>query len=175
MSKAVIALASAFYLICNMPAVSKAEYFSNTSGGKPVDTQQAGAQAFVAISEIMLGLANLELQKDAEAKIRFDNAVATLKEAAEQFQALAETNADVVLESKFPNAAAELTQTMKVDASRIATVGDVLELTSLALITTADVLGNFANDPTSDQYTAVRKSIANMLRAGDLSSKLLQQ
>ena len=174
MSKAVLALAFIFPLVCMMPA-SKAEYFSNLRGENAVDTQKASAQAFVAISELMIGLSQLELQNDAEAKMRFATAIATLKEAAKQFQALAEKNANVILESKFPDAAAQLTQTMGVDANRIATVGDVFVLTYLALMTTADVLENFANEPTSDQYTAVRKSIDKMLRAGDLSSKLLQQ
>jgi hypothetical protein len=158
-----------------MIPASKAEYFSNLHGENAIDTQKASAQAFVAISELMIGLSKLELQNDAEAKMRFGTAIATLKEAAKQFQVLAEKNANVVLESKFPDTAAELTQTMGVDANRIATVGDVFALTYLALMTTADVLENFANEPTSDQYTAVRKSIDKMLRAGDLSSKLLQQ
>jgi hypothetical protein len=174
MSKAVLALAFIFPLVCMMPA-SKAEYFSNWRGENAVDAQKASAQAFVAMSELMIGLSKLELQNDAEAKVRFDAAIATLIEAAKQFQALAEKNANLVLESRFPDAAAQLTQTMGVDASSVATVGDVFALTHLALVTTAEVLGNFANDPTSDQYTAVRKSIDRMLRAGDLSSKLLQQ
>jgi hypothetical protein len=100
--------------------------------------------------------------------------VAKINDAAKGYQDLSEKSATISLDVKFPDALTELAQTMEVSADKIATVGDVLGLTSQALSTTAGVLEEFINDPTPDRYTAVRKSIENLLRTGDLGSKLLQ-
>jgi hypothetical protein len=161
-------------LLCATVSPAPAEYFSNMQETKTAETQQLSSQSLAAIGQSMLAFANLEIGNGAEAKVQLQRAVAIMNEAAKGYQALSEKNATISLEVKFPDALTELAQTMEVSADKIATVGDVLGLTSQALSTTAGVLEEFINDPTPDRYTAVRKSIENLLRTGDLGSKLLQ-
>lgn len=173
MSKALLRSIIGLTIICTLGSPSEAEYFSNMRGNKTVEAQQSSSQALAAIGQLLMGFANLENGNRIEAKIQLETAIAILNEAARGFQALSEKNAKVTLEVKFPDALTELAQTMEVSADKIVTVGDVLALTSQALTTTAGVLQEFVNDPTPDHYTAVRKSVENSLRTGDLGSKLL--
>jgi hypothetical protein len=153
---------------------ARSEYFSNMRGAQIIDSRQASAKAFVSIAQLMTGLTSLELADEPQAKVQLAESIRTMKQAAWEFQALAETNATVPLDVKFPDALTELAQTSEVPAEKIATVGDVLTITSQSLTTGAEVLDKFLNEPTKDNYTALRKSIENILRTGDLSSKLLQ-
>ena len=116
----------------------------------------------------------MELADEAGSKMQLTAAINTTKEAADEFQVLSEKYASQPLDVKFPDALTELAQTSEVSAEKIATVGDVLTLTSQSLTTIAEVLDKFISEPTSDHYTALRKSIENALRTGDLGSKLLQ-
>jgi hypothetical protein len=126
------------------------------------------------MAQLMTGLSTLELAKGEDAKAHLVTAINTMKEAAGEFQTLSEKNANLSLEVKFGDALTELAQTLEVSPEKIATVGDVLALTSQSLATTAGVLDKFVTEPTPDNYTALRKSVENSLRTGDLSSKLLQ-
>lgn len=173
MSKALLRSIIGLTIICALGSPSGAEYFSNMRGNNTVEAQQSSSQALAAIGQLLMGFANLEKGNRIEAKIQLETAIATLNEAARGFQALSERNAKINLEVKFPDALTEFAQTMEVSADKIVTVGDVLALTSQALTTMAGVLQEFVNDPTPDHYTAVRKSVENLLRTGDLGSKLL--
>lgn len=174
MPKALVLFVISFGIISGWGLPSKAEYFSNMGGGKTAEVQQASSKAFAGLAQLMTGLSTLELANDAEAKTHLATAVTTMKAAAGEFQALAEKNANVTLEVKFPDALAELAQTLEVSPEKIATVGDVLALTSQSLATTTGALEKFAIEPSSDHYTTLRKTIEDTLRAGDLSSKLLK-
>jgi hypothetical protein len=164
----------AILITCSTVGPSLAEYFSNMGGAQTVEAQQTSAEAFAGMALLMSGLSALELADEAGAKSQLTAATSTIKEAAGQFQLLSEKYANLPLDVKFPDALTELAQTSEVSAEKIATAGDVLALTSQSLTTTADVLDKFVDDPTTDNYTALRKSIENTLRIGDLSSKLLQ-
>jgi hypothetical protein len=174
MLKAIMAFTISATISCALVTHSQAEYFSNMRGGQTVEAEQASAKAFAAMAQLMTGLSTLELAKGDDAKAHLSTAVNTMREAAGEFQALSETNANISLEVKFGDALTELAQTLEVSPEKIATVGDVLALTSQSLTTAADVLDKFITEPTADNYTALRKSVENTLRAGDLSSKLLQ-
>jgi hypothetical protein len=159
---------------CAAVGPSSAEYFSNMRGAQTVETRQASAKAFTSMAQLMAGLSTLELADEAGSKVQLNTAISTMKAAAGEFQVLAEKHVDLPLDVKFPDALTELAQTSEVSAEKIATVGDVLALTSQSLTTTVGSLDKFINEPTTDNYTALRKSIENTLRTGDLSSKLLQ-
>jgi hypothetical protein len=162
------------FATCLAIGPSAAGYFSNMGGAQTVEAQQTSGKAFAGMALLMSGLSALELSDEAGAKSQLTAATNTIKEAAGEFQLLSEKYANLPLDVKFPDALTELAQTSEVSAEKIATAGDVLALTSQSLTTTADVLDKFVNDPTTDNYTALRKSIENTLRIGDLSSKLLQ-
>jgi hypothetical protein len=164
----------AILITCSAVGPSLAEYFSNMRGVKTIEAQQASAKAFGSMAQIMAGLSTLELADEAGSKMQLTAAINTMKEAAGEFQMLSEKYASQPLDVKFPDALTELAQTSEVSAEKIATVGDVLTLTSQSLTTIAEVLDKFISEPTSDHYTALRKSIENALRTGDLGSKLLQ-
>jgi hypothetical protein len=153
---------------------SAAEYFSSVRGPPTVIAQQTSAKAFAGMALLMSGISALELSDEAGSNSQLDAASNTIKEAAGEFQLLAEEHANLPLDVKFPDALTELAQTSEVSADKIVTAGDVLALTAQSLTTTAEVLDTFVNDSTKDNYTALRKSIENTLRTGDLGSKLLQ-
>ena len=163
-----------FSILCTAVWPARGEYFSNMRGVQIAEARQASAKAFVSIAELMNGLASLELADEAKAKMQLVESITTMNQAAGEFQVLAEKNMTLPLDVKFPDALTELAQTSEVSAEKIATVGDVLALTSQSLTTAAGVLDRFVKEPTTDNYTALRKSIENTLRTGDLGSKLLQ-
>jgi hypothetical protein len=170
MWKVIIALA----MCMSMPAFAKAEYFSNMRGGKGVEAQQASSKAFAGLAQTMTGLSTLELASGADAETHLATAITTINEAAGEFQSLSEKASNVALDIKYPDALAQFAQTLEVSPEKIATVGDVWALTSQSLIRTTKALADFSSDPTADKYTALRISIENALRAGDLGSKLLE-
>jgi hypothetical protein len=153
---------------------TSAEYFSNMRGAQTAEARQASGKAFAGIAQLMAGLFALELADQVGSKVQLDAAINTMKEAAGDFQVLSEKYANVPLDVKFPDALTELAQTSEVSAEKIVTAGDVLAITSQSLANAAGVLDKFVNEPTTDNYTSLRKSIENTLRTGDLSSKLLQ-
>jgi hypothetical protein len=157
-----------------LPTILHAEYFSNLREGKGIEAQQASSKAFAGLAQVMTGLSTLEAASNDDAKTHLTTALTTIGEAASDFQLLAEKHATVALEIRHPDAVVELAQTLEVSADEIATVGDVWALTSQALNRTAKALEAFVGDPTMDKYSALRISIENTLRAGDLSSKLLE-
>jgi hypothetical protein len=170
MWKAVVVIA-----VCLLTSpTARAEYFSNMHGGKGIETQQASSKAFAGLAQLMTGLSALELSSSADAKAHLSTAITTIDGAAAEFQSLSQKYTDVALEVKYPDALAELAQTLEVSPDKIATVGDVWSLTSQSLHTTAKSLEAFASEPTKEKYTALRISVENALRAGDLSSKLLE-
>ena len=171
-----IALRSVLAFVIGYSAVgpTSAEYFSNMRVAQTGQARQASGKAFAAMAQLMAGLSALELADQVGSKVQFDAATNTMKEAAGDFQALSDKYANVPLDVKFPDALTELAQTSEVSAEKIATAGDVLAITSQSLTNAAGVLDKFVNEPTPDNYTALRKSIENTLRTGDLSSKLLQ-
>jgi hypothetical protein len=164
----------AVLISCLAGGPSAAEYFSNMRGAQTVGAQQTSGKAFAGMALLMSGLSALELADEAGAKSQLTAATDTIKEAAGEFQLLSEKHANLPLDVKFPDALTELAQTSEVSAEKIGTAGDVLALTSQSLATMAEVLDKFVTDPTTDNYTALRMSIENTLRTGDLSSKLLQ-
>jgi hypothetical protein len=153
---------------------SAGEYFSSVRGTQTVIAQQTSAKAFAGMALLMSGLSALELSDEAGSKSQLTAATNTIKEAAGEFQLLSEKHANLPLDVKFPDALSELALTSEVNAEKISTAGDVLALTAQSLTTTAEVLDKFVNDSTTDNYTALRKSVENTLRTGDLGSKLLQ-
>jgi hypothetical protein len=174
MLKPVAGILSILLSFCFVPDTSRAEYFSNMRGGKGIEAQQASSKAFAGLAQMMTGLSTLEAASNADAKTHLTTAITTISEAAGDFQSLSEKHASVALEIKHPDALAELAQTLEVSADKIATVGDVWALTSQSLNNTVKALELFVADPTMDKYTALRISIENTLRAGDLGSKLLE-
>jgi hypothetical protein len=171
MSKFLLWLLAAILITCLGIGPSAAEYFSNMRGA---ETQQTSGKAFAGVALLMSGLSALELSDETGAQSQLATASDTLKEAADEFNVLSKKYANLPLDVKFPDALTELAQTLEVSAEKIRTAGDVLALTSQSLITAAEVLDKFIKDPTTDNYTALRKSIENTLRTGDLGSKLLQ-
>jgi hypothetical protein len=85
----------------------QAEYFSNMRGTQIVEAQQASSKAFAAMAQLMTGLSTLELAKGEDAKTHLSTAINTMKEAAAEFQALSEKNANLSLDVKFGDALTE--------------------------------------------------------------------
>jgi hypothetical protein len=174
MLKILLRQLTAIFITCLAIGPSAAEYFSSMRGAQTVIAQQTSGKAFAGIALLMSGLSALELGDKSGAKSQLTAATNTIKEAAGEFQLLAEKHAKLPLDVRFPDALTELVQTSEVSAEKMSTAGDVLALTAQSLTTTAEVLDKFIQDSTTDNYTALRKSIENTLRTGDLGSKLLQ-